>query len=161
MYDYAKKEGESFAVKYENVFNAIPVTVRRNVEQALDENPKLKEFLQGFQQTQINSVRARIIEKYNTLEEARIHKEEIIQEITHEERSNMEDKMSKQLAIDYISGMTDRGFNDLAIKLEYMRHTDINESKRLNTPSESVVELIEKNRKEREEEEQNQGVEER
>ena len=33
--------------------------------------------------------------------------------------------MAYQLAIDYISGMTDRSFNDLAIRTGYMSYDDL------------------------------------
>lgn len=51
--------------------------------------------------------------------------------------------MAYQLAIDYISGMTDRSFNDLAIRTGYMSYDDL-DTKRGTTRSSSVVDLIAK-----------------
>lgn len=151
VYSFVQKEGENFAIKYENVFNSIPTTVRIDVEQALEEEPKLKGFLKEYQEKKINKTRNVMITKYGTLENAEEHKEEFINELIETERKSMEMKMAKQLAIDYISGMTDRGFNDLAIRTGYMEHKDVLVSERSTKPSASVVALIEKNAREEKE----------
>lgn len=145
MYDYVKKQKKYFSVKYENVYQAIPFTVSKNVERALDENPEEEELLKEFQKNADDNMKSKLIEKYGTLDEAKFYKEEFIKEQVEQERMNMEEKMAKQLAIDYISGMTDRAFNDLAIKIGYMKQEDLNLSKREKKASKSVTKLIEKN----------------
>ena len=77
--------------------------------------------------------------------------DEIIQKRIEQARNNMEEAMAYQLAIDYISGMTDRSFNDLAIRTGYMSYDDLN-TKRGRTRSSSVVDLIAKNNRENGEE---------
>lgn len=67
----------------------------------------------------------------------------------------MEEKMAIQLSIDYLSGMTDRSFNNLAIKTGYMTHEQVFEAKRSGKPSESVLKHL-KNLEESEEVEQEQ-----
>ena len=79
------------------------------------------------------------------------HRDEIIQNRIEQARNNIEDAMSYQLAIDYISGMTDRSFNDLAIRTGYMTYDDLN-AKRGTTRSASVMDLIAKNKNENGEE---------
>ena len=79
------------------------------------------------------------------------HRDEIIQKRIEQARNNMEERMAYQLAIDYISGMTDRSFNDLAIRTGYMSYDDL-DTKRGTTRSSSVVDLIAKNNKENGEE---------
>ena len=37
----------------------------------------------------------------------------------------MEEKLAVQLSIDYLAGMTDRGFNELAIQTGYMTKEDL------------------------------------
>lgn len=196
VYCYTQKEGENFAVKYSNVYEAIPTTVRKNVEQAfnedvavletinladriirmkernIDERKKeeirsLKEkkkkletrtstkaLLRDVQLERIKATRDKIINDYGyeTIEEAKKHSEEIIARMIEEERQNMEEKMALQLAIDYIGGMTDRAFNDIAIKTGYMTYSDVFDSERGNIPSESVNAILKKNEQEAAEE---------
>lgn len=70
------------------------------------------------------------------------HKDEFINELIDEERNKMEEKMAIQIAIDYLSGMTDRSFNDLAIRTGFMKHDQIQDAHRGGKPSESVLKLI-------------------
>ena len=152
---YAKKEGENFAIKYMNVFNAIPHTVQENVEYALDDKVASHDFLHDFQVDSNNQLRNRMIEEYGSLEEARARQQEFVERLIHEERSKMEEKMAIQLSIDYLSGMTDRSFNNLAIKTGFMTYEQIFEAKRSLKPSESVLKHI-SNLEESEQEEQNE-----
>ena len=50
--------------------------------------------------------------------------------------------MAMQVAIDYLSGMTDRSFNDLAVRTGYMNYDQIHNATRGGKPSENVVKLI-------------------
>ena len=127
---YARKEGETFAIKYMNVFNAIPHTVQENVECALDDRITSQDYLQDFQTYSNDHLRNRMIDEYGGIEEAIAKKQEFIERLIHEERSKMEEKMAIQLSIDYLSGMTDRSFNNLAIKTGYMTHEQVFEAKR-------------------------------
>lgn len=192
-YFYTQKEGQSFVTKYENVYMAIPTTVRKNVDLAFDEDvesleevveiqkqlneykgktdeekkeidikslqekleaakanlkTKNKSMLLGFQQKIIKEIRAKAIKKYGSLEQAKQDREAFITDIVQEERENMEEKMAVQLAIDYVSGMTDRGFNDLAISTGYMKSSDISESVRGLTKSDTLAALIKRNKEE-------------
>ena len=139
VYDYARKQGENFAIKYLNVFNAIPQTVKENVECALEDRIKSNDFLYDFQSDTNNQLRKKMIEKYGSIEEARKKKQEFIEELIREEREKMEEKMAIQLSIDYISGMTDRSFNDLAIKTGFMTVEQVREAERGQKSSETVL----------------------
>lgn len=141
---FARKEGENFAIKYMNVFNAIPQTVRENVECALENKIASQDYFKEFQMKSNEKLRDRMIEEYGSIEKARAKKQEFIERLIHEERGKMEEKMAIQLSIDYLSGMTDRSFNNLAIKTGQMTYEQILESKRSGKPSESVVKQIEK-----------------
>ena len=138
-----------------NVFNAIPHTVQENVEYALDDKVASHDFLHDFQVDSNNQLRNRMIEEYGSLEEARARQQEFVERLIHEERSKMEEKMAIQLSIDYLSGMTDRSFNNLAIKTGFMTYEQIFEAKRSLKPSESVLKHI-SNLEESEQEEQNE-----
>ena len=136
--DYSRKEGENFAIKYMNVFNAIPNTVQENVELALEDEIKSNDYLEDFQIDSNNNLRNRMIEEYGSIEEAKARKQEFIEKLIFEERSKMEEKMAIQLSIDYLSGMTDRSFNVLAIRTGFMTPEQIFEAKRSGKGSESV-----------------------
>ncbi len=139
--DYTREKGRIFAIKYMNVFEAIPNTVKENVECALKDEIKCKDYLQEIQRESNSKIRERMIKEYGSVEEAEKHKEEFIEILIAEERSNMEEKMAIQLAIDYLSGMTDRSFNDLAIKMGFMTRDQITNAKRGGSSSNVIHHL--------------------
>ncbi len=207
VYNNVQKEGDNFAVKFNNVFAAIPKTVEMVVDEAisydepftrrvnatrniikaeydgkiekLDDPDKQERFalllvgrgickpnqtadtikqamrsygyLERYEEEENRKNQSKLLEQYGTIEEVKKHRDEIIQERIEQARNNMEEKMAYQLAIDYISGMTDRSFNDLAIRTGYMSYDDL-DTKRGTTRSSSVVDLIAKNNKENGEE---------
>lgn len=207
VYNNVQKEGENFAVKFNNVFAAIPKTVEMVVDEAISydepftrrvnatrniikaeydgkieklDDPDKQErlalllvgrgickpnqtadtikqamrsygYLERYEEEENRKNQSKLLEQYGTIEEVKKHRDEIIQERIEQARNNMEEKMAYQLAIDYISGMTDRSFNDLAIRTGYMSYDDL-DTKRGTTRSSSVVDLIAKNNKENGEE---------
>lgn len=207
VYYSVQKEGDNFAIKYNNVFAAIPTTVTMVVDEAIKydedfaqsvkitrdmiktvyegrmdeiDNPEeqkkfaralvaqgeytqeqaetiikqsLREFgyLERYEEEENRKNQKELLEQYGTMDEVVKHRDEIIQNRIEQARNNMEDAMTYQLAIDYISGMTDRSFNDLAIRTGYMTYDDLN-AKRGTTRSASVMDLIAKNKKENGEE---------
>ena len=207
VYNNVQKEGDNFAVKFNNVFAAIPKTVEMVVDEAISydepftrrvnatrniikaeydgkieklDDPDKQErlalllvgrgickpnqtadtikqamrsygYLERYEEEENRKNQSKLLEQYGTIEEVKKHRDEIIQERIEQARNNMEEKMAYQLAIDYISGMTDRNFNDLAIRTGYMSYDDL-DTKRGTTRSSSVVDLIAKNNKENGEE---------
>lgn len=207
VYNNVQKEGDNFAVKFNNVFAAIPKTVEMVVDEAISydepftrrvnatrniikaeydgkieklDDPDKQErlalllvgrgickpnqtadtikqamrsygYLERYEEEENRKNQSKLLEQYGTIEEVKKHRDEIIQERIEQARNNMEEKMAYQLAIDYISGMTDRSFNDLAIRTGYMSYDDL-DTKRGTTRSSSVVDLIAKNNKENREE---------
>lgn len=203
VYNNVQKEGDNFAVKFNNVFAAIPKTVEMVVDEAISydepftrrvnatrniikaeydgkieklDDPDKQErlalllvgrgickpnqtadtikqamrsygYLERYEEEENRKNQSKLLEQYGTIEEVKKHRDEIIQERIEQARNNMEEKMAYQLAIDYISGMTDRSFNDLAIRTGYMSYDDL-DTKRGTTRSSSVVDLIAKNNKE-------------
>lgn len=207
VYNNVQKEGDNFAVKFNNVFAAIPKTVEMVVDEAISydesftrrvnatrniikaeydgkieklDNPDKQErlalllvgrgickpnqtadtikqamrsygYLERYEEEENRKNQSKLLEQYGTIEEVKKHRDEIIQKRIEQARNNMEERMAYQLAIDYISGMTDRSFNDLAIRTGYMSYDDL-DTKRGTTRSSSVVDLIAKNNKENGEE---------
>lgn len=207
VYNNVQKEGDNFAVKFNNVFAAIPKTVEMVVDEAISydesftrrvnatrniikaeydgkieklDDPDKQErlalllvgrgickpnqtadtikqamrsygYLKRYEEEENRKNQSKLLEQYGTIEEVKKHRDEIIQKRIEQARNNMEERMAYQLAIDYISGMTDRSFNDLAIRTGYMSYDDL-DTKRGTTRSSSVVDLIAKNNKENGEE---------
>lgn len=207
VYNNVQKEGDNFAVKFNNVFAAIPKTVEMVVDEAIKydeeftrrvnaartiirseydgkmeklDDPEQQEkfalllvgrkickpnqtedtikqamrsygYLERYEEEENRKNQNKLLAQYGTIEEVKKHRDEIIQKRIAQARNNMEEAMAYQLAIDYISGMTDRSFNDLAIKSGYMSYDDLN-TKRGTTRSSSVVDLIAKNNRENGEE---------
>ena len=207
VYNNVQKEGDNFAVKFNNVFAAIPKTVEMVVDEAISydesftrrvnatrniikaeydgkieklDDPDKQErlalllvgrgickpnqtsdtikqamrsygYLERYEEEENRKNQSKLLEQYGTIEEVKKHRDEIIQKRIEQARNNMEERVAYQLAIDYISGMTDRSFNDLAIRTGYMSYDDLN-TKRGTTRSSSVVDLIAKNNKENGEE---------
>ena len=128
--DYTREKRKIFAIIYMNVFKAIPYTVRENVECALNKEIKCKDYLQDWQRESNENIRNRMLDLYGTINETEKHKEEFIQMLIEEERQKMEEKLAIQLAINYLSGMTDRSFNNLIIRAGYEKRKTITDSKR-------------------------------
>ena len=80
-----------------------------------------------------------MISEYGSIDEAVRRQEEFIAKLVEEERNKMEEKIARQLSIDYLSGMTDRSFNNLALRTGYMTEEQVYNAKRDGVPSQSVI----------------------
>lgn len=134
VYEYAQNIGELFTTKYMNTFAVVETQVRNKMDKALD--PKYQtntstitetaeELFKSKMDIDIEHIRENIQEKYKTLSISPEQKELIIQQLIEEERQKMEEKMAIQLSIDYLAGMSDRAFNELAIQTGYMTKEDL------------------------------------
>lgn len=118
-----------------NTFKAIETQIKSKVAQALDENystdlnqdiKQTKNLFQNLINIDIQKIRKMIISEYSSLQNiTEQQRTEIVNRLVDIERQKMEEKMAIQLAIDYLSGMTDKGFNELAVQTGYMRSDDL------------------------------------
>lgn len=141
VYKFAQREGETFADRYMNVYDAIPHTVSTNVELALSDKPDLTDILETYQEVELKKIRNKIIAKYGTHNITKTQKQEFIEQFVREERQAMERKMAMLISIDYISGMTDESFNELAISTGYMNPKIIKRSRRGSTTIKKLEKL--------------------
>lgn len=135
IYEYVQNGEDTFATKYMNTFYAIETQIRNKVQKALDSKYETKitgqpkDFEQLYRSKvdeDIESIRQKIKAEYGTLDSVTPEQQEkIAQELIDRERQKMEEKMAIQLSIDYLAGMTDRGFNELAIRTGYMKKEDL------------------------------------
>lgn len=139
IYEYAQNEGETFAVRYMNTFKAIETQVRAKVQKAIDPSYEIKiikdpktfeELYRSRIDTDISQIRQRLLAIHPSLETITEKGQETFTEaLIHEERQKMEEKMAIQISIDYLAGMTDRGFNELAIQTGHMKREDLTKSR--------------------------------
>lgn len=144
LYSYVENENEVFAIRYENTFNAVKTRVRRKIETALSKEHKVdeKHLYRKEVQGQVDAYRQKILEIYGTTSLTDEQKEEFINEEIQTELNDMEYKMALQLSSDYLAGMSDKTFIDLAIKTEHFKQETVDKAERGVIPSESVKKLV-------------------
>lgn len=134
VYEYVQNEGKLFAIKYMNTFGAVETQIRNKVEKALEPKhqtdistipPTAEQLFRSKIDTDIEHIRSSIQASQGTLSITPEQKELVIQQLVDQERQKMEEKMAVQLSIDYLAGMTDRAFNELAIQTGYMVKEDL------------------------------------
>ena len=164
LYSYVQNEDEVFAMRYEDTFNAIPVRIRKRVDMALEsrleepvdlkKDPKaLRDMKRYFQKNlyhkelkkMVYGIRDELVQKYGSLELTAEQIDEYVNEQVQPELKNMEIKIARQLAKEYLAGMTDRSFIDIAIKTGHLSPDVIKEGKRGEIPSESVLGYLSSN----------------
>lgn len=139
IYEYTQNEGETFAVRYMNTFKAIETQVRAKVQKAIDpayelkiveEPKKFAELCRSKTDTDISKMRKRLLATHHNLETITENEQEkFTKALIQEEREKMEEKMAIQISIDYLAGMTDRGFNELAVQTGFMKREDLTKSR--------------------------------
>lgn len=135
IYEYAQNEGKTFAEKYLNTFKAIETQITDKVEKATDSqhkititaNPKnFNELYISEIDRDIDDIRKLLRKNYeNIYNISSEEKEKITANLVRAERKKMEEKMAIQISIDYLAGMTDRGFNELAIRTGCMNRKEL------------------------------------
>lgn len=142
VYQYVENEDQVFAIRYQNTYRAIIDRVRKKIEIALSSQSQNKnELYQEQFQEQIDQVRQEVIEKYGTLDLTSEQKEEYIALKTEQGLANIEEKMALQLSSDYLAGMTDRSFNDVAVKTGYITQESLQNSVRVQSSSKTIQNL--------------------
>lgn len=144
IYSYVQNENEVFALRYENTFNAVKTRVRRKIETALSETHKVddKHLYRDVVQAQVDSIRQEIINMYGTVDITPEQKEGFIKKKIEQELAEMEYKMAIQLSTDYLAGMTDKSFIDLAIKTGYLSPEVVTNAERGTVLSDQVQQLV-------------------
>ncbi|MGN1311187.1 MAG: HD domain-containing protein [Clostridia bacterium] len=142
VYQYVENEDQVFAIRYQNTYRAIINRVEKKIKIALSSESQSKnEFYQEQFQEQIDQIRQEIIEKYGTFDLTPEQKEEYIALKTEQDLANIEEKMAIQLSSDYLAGMTDRSFNDIALKTGYITQESLQNSVRGQSSSNTVQKL--------------------
>ena len=146
VYAYVQNEDEVFAIRYENTFNAIKTRVRRKIETALSDEHKVpdKHLYKDIVQGQIDGIRQEIADTYGTVDLTPEQKEEFTNRKIEQELRNMEQKMAIQLSTDYLAGMSDKSFIDVAIKTGHFTPEIVENAERGATESVQVKQIMAK-----------------
>lgn len=146
IYSYVQNEDEVFAIRYENTFNAVKTRVRRKIETALTETHEVNEnhLYKDKVQEQVNEIRQEIMDTYGTIDLTSEQKEEFISSKIEEGLKTMEEKMAVQLSTDYLAGMTDKSFVDVAEKTGHLNPEVVKNSERGTALSNQVQQLMKK-----------------
>lgn len=143
LYSYVQNEDKVFAIRYENTFHAIKTRVTQKINNALTPTHQSRNSLyKEKSQAQIDAMRQEILRTYGTTELTPEQKEEFIAIKIQEQLGQIEQKMAIQIASDYIAGMTDRSFADIAIKTGYLSPEVLENGVRGAIESENVNKLI-------------------
>lgn len=150
LYSYVQNEDKVFAVRYENTFNAIKTRVAQKINNALTVSHQSKNSLyRAKSQEQIEEIRKEVARIYGTTELTPQQREEYISQKIQCELKQMEKKMAIQLSTDYLAGMTDRSFAEVAIQTGHLSPEVLKNGVRGVVESEQVNILL-KNLKETE-----------
>lgn len=142
VYEHLQNQGESFATQYTLTYHAIEQRIKDKVAKALEPNyPEItdekslyaKKYIQ-----QVESIREKIKSIYGdifTLTPEQ--REEFTQNLIEQEREHMEMHMAIQAATDYISGMSDNAFAELAIRTGVLSKEDLEKTSTRISPEEA------------------------
>ena len=143
VYGYVENEDQVFAIRYENTFNAIKHRINEKIELALNPKSKIKNKMYKEKiKNQVEEIRQEVLAKYGTTELTKEQLNEYKKLKIEQGLNDIEKKMAVQLASDYLAGMTDRSFVDLATKTGYLPKDLTQKGVRGKIKSENVVKLI-------------------
>lgn len=133
VYEHLQNQGESFATQYTLTYHAIEQRIRNKVEKALDPNypgtAKESSLYADKYTKQVEAIRENLKSKYgDSLSITPEQQEEFIQDLIKQERESMEMHMAIQSATDYISGMSDTAFTELALRTGVMSKEQLEET---------------------------------
>ncbi len=145
IYRYAQGQEERFARTCEDVYFAIPYTVRNSVEKAVRSDYEKNEYLPEEERDKVYETRKELAERfgeYGGLEITKENLEGYINEQIEKERSQIESKVATQICIDYIAGKTDNGIKDLVNKLGIVSKRKLDREDKLNKKGNKVVQKL-------------------
>lgn len=142
IYEYAQNEGKTFAERYLNTFKAVETQITDKVKKAIDPQykikitPEPKDFSELYRSeidrdiSKIREMLKKECEDIYSISDDK--KKKITTKLIKTERKKMEEKMAIQISIDYLAGMTDRGFNELAIRTGCMNRKELTDKTRVD-----------------------------
>lgn len=145
IYRYIQTQEESFARTCEDVYFAIPYTVRSMVGKAVRKDYEENEYLPEEEKKRVNEIRRDLAKKFGKAGKTDITKEnleEYIEAQIAKERSQIEEKVAMQICRDYIAGKTDSGIKTLLIKTGMVSKREIEKENVPNKKGNRVVQKL-------------------
>ena len=144
LYSYVQNEDEVFAIRYENTLNAIITRIQRKIQTALSAEHKVpeKHLYRDIVQQQVDEIRQEIIDTYGTIDLSPEQIREFSDGKIEQELDNMEQKMAIQLSTDYLAGMTDKSFIEVAMKTGFLEPEVVENAARGTILSDQVQQLV-------------------
>lgn len=138
-------QDERFARTCEDVYFAIPYTVRKMVGKAV--KPKYEEdpYLPKEEKEKVNQIRRELAGRFGKHGGNNITKEnleEYINEQIEKERKQIESKVAIQICRDYIAGKTDIGIKDLLVKTGMISKRKLQKEDKPNEKGNKVVQKL-------------------
>lgn len=143
VYEHLQNQGESFATQYTLTYHAIEQRIRDKVAKALDptypETTDEKSLYADQYKQQIFTIREGLKTKFgDSLSLTSEQQEDFIQALIKHERNFMERHMAIQSATDYISGMSDNAFTELAIRTGVLSKEELEKATTRIPPEEAA-----------------------
>ena len=145
IYRNAQTQEERFARTCEDIYYAIPHTVRNMVEKAVRTDYEENEYLPDEEREKVNETRKKLAKRFGQNGTFNITKENLeayINEQIEEERKQIELKVALQISRDYIAGKTDIGINDLLVKTGIISKRELEKQNQPNKKGNRVVQKL-------------------
>ena len=142
IYRYIQTQEESFARTCEDVYFAIPYTVRSMVGKAVRQDYEENEYLPEEEKKRVNEIRRELAKTFGRGNITREKLEEYIENQIAIERSQIEQKVATQICRDYIAGKTDSGIKTLLIKTGMLSKRQIEKENIPNKKGNKVVQKL-------------------
>ncbi len=145
IYRYIQRQEERFARTCEDIYFAIPYTVRNMMGKAVKTDYEENEYLPEEEKKKVYEIRKELAQRFGKNGKTNITKEgleEYIQERIFEERKQIESKVAIQICRDYIAGKTDVGIKDLLIKTGTISKKKLDKEDKLNKKGDKVVQKL-------------------
>ena len=133
IFRFTQRQEQRFANSCEDVYYAIPYTVRSLIKKALDDNYDGNSYLPEEEKRELIRVKKELSQRFGRRTDiSKEELEEYINEKVEVERANLEKKVANEIAIKYIAGMTDTGITDILIKTGNLSKRKLAKENKLN-----------------------------
>lgn len=144
IYNYTQRQGARFALSCEDVYYAIPYTVRSMVKKAVDSKYKPNDYLPEEEKSKVYKIRRELAERFGEYGGIAITKENLekyINELIKKERDNLELSVAREISIKYLGGMTDKGIVKLLIDSGNLSKETYEKEDVPDRPNENIIRL--------------------
>ncbi len=147
VYNYTQRQGKRFALSCEDVYYAIPYTVRNMVKKAVDSKYEPNNFLPKEEKNRVYKIRKDLAKRFGEYGGIAITKENLekyINEQIAKERDNLELNVAREIAIKYLGGRTNKAIVKLLIETGNLSEETYRKEDVSDEPSKGIIKLSKK-----------------